>query len=734
MKTQVGCLSRFFVCVLYCIFCSTHFVVADTRTTVGTGQQNNQTNTTATEEADDTSTTPSLFTDISSHELYDRTFFNWLAEYYKTLALDDNDEDSSVDNDDSLDEQTDSASETESTDGEHEDINNTEEQEPIGDTNSVSYNTAHLFLGGVSAISAQESVFFVAGKDGFVTSYSYPDYIPDTWQLSPYTIAHLAVHPTLPLIAIYETDELNRYQVSLWDWKTKERVFVKQLENNVISLSWSARGTYLFVGDTSVYGIHVYDVNGQDCSVFEVPPGIVALAATAASEKSVLTYSETGSLVYTNLKTQALPTMYQTETKLQKPIILKNFTAIAGYKKNSILFIDALSGKINQTYKVSSEPIFVSQITDTVPIWIERISSTKYSVKHGDAKRIDFSLGTNEHITAALRMGPSILMGTDSGFVYELRESSQTQYSLRQLSVPHFESCVDIKGYKKNVYALTKHALYHADEHELFLTDVVSLSSKIQVDSMEPCEAGIFLWNSKTKESVYFYSFSTRTLTSFFKPKDVVLSISVSGNEVLIAQKHFGCSLFTIQDKKLFLEYPLETIQSAVLVDNTHILIAKNASDLSSPLLLVNIKTLETLPFSINGLFAYGLTKNTTNEKQVYCFVLDNENGKLKTNLYTIDLDTHYPLQSTFQRLLELSGESLTASVASREHQLVTNLGNFALIAFDNTAPYTLNRSYSLFKQVSFSSTLLLALNYDGSISVHDSYFQFMGILKLNKE
>ena len=114
--------------------------------------------------------------------------------------------------------------------------------------------------------------------------------------------------------------------------------------------------------------------------------------------------------------------------------------------------------------------------------------------------------------------------------------------------------------------------------------------------------------------------------------------------------------------------------------------------------------------------------------------MLDNENGKLKTNLYTIDLDTHYPLQSTFQRLLELSGESLTASVASREHQMVTNLGNFALLAFDNTAPYTLNRSYSLFKQVSFSSTLLLALNYDGSISVHDSYFQFMGILKLNKE
>ena len=151
----------------------------------------------------------------------------------------------------------------------------------------VGYDEMHFFTGGVSAISvhpASNKVFF-AGNDGFVTALLYPSMSADTWQVSRYRIKALATHPVLPYIAFYETDDMGVHMVSVWDWNKKEAIYQNKLDEQVVSISWSARGSYLFVGNTSISGVNVFDAQGNEVPIFVVQPGIVLLAATTENER-----------------------------------------------------------------------------------------------------------------------------------------------------------------------------------------------------------------------------------------------------------------------------------------------------------------------------------------------------------------------------------------------------------------------------------------------------------------
>ena len=147
----------------------------------------------------------------------------------------------------------------------------------------------HKFSGGVTEImnSGTLPIFFAAGKDGFVTRYSYPKFEPDTWQLSSMPIQKIAVHPNGQLVAVYETNGFSIHQVSLWDWAKKKTLFSKRLSDSVVSLSWSANGTYLFVGNRSTDGITVLDSKGTVQNIYQEAAGIVSLPASPSSERSI---------------------------------------------------------------------------------------------------------------------------------------------------------------------------------------------------------------------------------------------------------------------------------------------------------------------------------------------------------------------------------------------------------------------------------------------------------------
>ena len=595
----------------------------------------------------------------------------------------------------------------------------------------VTYNETHFFKGGVSAVSvhSKQNKIFFAGNDGFITSFRYPDMEADTWQVSPLPIKAIAAHPKQPYIAFYETDGMGIHAVSVWNWNTKEPLYRKKLDETVVSLAWSGGGTYLFVGNTSTSGINVFDEQGNDVSVFVTQPGIVLLAATAETERSVVTYSETGTLLYTGLQKKALPTRFESETKLTDPTILKNYTRFAGYKNNAVFVIDALSGKTLQTYK-ANEPIFATRISDTIPLWLEKTSAASYCIRQGNKASPDFTC--HETITAAAHLGGLIFAGTREGNLYALRQENNLKVSVQSIHAPNFIPIIDVQSFKNKLYALTETAVYTASEGSDSFTLLTNfLSVNFKPNKLTACETGIFLWKYDAKAPVYFYSFEKDKIAPFFKSNEPVLAINTYRTNCLITFKFSGIKLFDSNAKLLF-SYKISGIRNAVQINEKTILTAKNAAGELQPIYLINTVTNETLPFPINGIFSYELIKNKTKPQELYCFVISVETAVPQTIVYKIVLNTDKPLESRFKKLLQYNGETLDSFIDSSGAFAITNLGG-SLVAVDNRNSQVLSlmRSYAFSTAGTFTSKYFYSLNSDGTLGLYDQVLNFIRIVKL---
>ena len=75
--------------------------------------------------------------------------------------------------------------------------NEMQEQDLAVENTNIRARITHQFEGGVTAIadSSMTRSFFAAGKDGFITRFSYRTMKPETWQISTMSIKRIAVHP-----------------------------------------------------------------------------------------------------------------------------------------------------------------------------------------------------------------------------------------------------------------------------------------------------------------------------------------------------------------------------------------------------------------------------------------------------------------------------------------------------------------------------------------------------------
>jgi len=198
-------------------------------------------------------------------------------------------------------------------------------------TSAATSQLARQHQGTVLSLAAVPGTdsFFSAGKDGFLVYHS-ADGNDDEWQISDIPLKGLSVHPDGNLIAVYESDGFSIHRISVWDWANKKRLYAKRFRDSILSISWSARGTYLMVGNTSIEGITILEGStGTPESFFNTPPGIVSLSLTGATETSMITYGPSGRILYTDLTTKKERASYAGQPDLTQPILLNNMVNFA---------------------------------------------------------------------------------------------------------------------------------------------------------------------------------------------------------------------------------------------------------------------------------------------------------------------------------------------------------------------------------------------------------------------
>lgn len=585
-----------------------------------------------------------------------------------------------------------------------------------------SAKVVHKFSGGVTEImnSGTLPIFFAAGKDGFVTRYSYPKFEPDTWQLSSMPIQKIAVHPKGQLVAVYETNGFSIHQVSLWDWAKKKTLFSKRLSDSVVSLSWSANGTYLFVGNRSTDGITVLDSKGIVQNIYQEAPGIVFLAATASTERSIVTYGESGRLVYTDIAKKKKLKEFRTENKLENPNLIKNFTRIIGYKDNNVYVIDAVTGETVSKHQ-ARYALFASKIQDSVPIWIERTRrKNEWCIRQGDASSSGFYVPGNSKITAARHIKNHMVIGTQDGSIYMIGLNEDSSVNLEKPLTYSDSKIDDITSDGNVLYILKDGKIYVQNSPE---EKPVPIIEDLKTNKFTFYNNGFLLWSDiKKGMPISHYSLDTKSLKKIIIPKETVISVSVYKNLFLYVESFNGVTLVNFDNGKKEFVYNAPGIQNAVQVDDNTMLIAKSAIGRSqSPVFIINTLTEETSPIPMEGNLAFALEQNASRPNSLACFLVATSPSP-KTELLHISLNRKNTIDSTFKPILSYKEESVDAFLEISGNDILTNLGNSSLVHYNTSSKQArrLSRSYGFPKEAVILKKYFISLNFGDTLSWYE--------------
>ncbi|MGP1520435.1 MAG: WD40 repeat domain-containing protein [Treponema sp.] len=579
----------------------------------------------------------------------------------------------------------------------------------------------HRFLGGVNDIAFEYNrgdSFYVAGEDGFVSRCSYPSFATETWQVSSLPIKKIASHPDGRTIALYESDGRTIHKISVWDWRGKKRVFIMRPNYFVTSISWSANGNYLFVGNTEK-GIEVFDKNGKVVNIYSTPPGIILLSTTGKREKSIVTYGKGGKILYTSLASRKKLAEYQTLEDLETPRMIKNFTRIVGFKSGKIYVVNASTGEVVEEHKTSNA-MFLTEADHDSPSWIERVNKKNKYVLHKDKEVSSaFVLPNAVRITCGISIMASVIAGGDDGQIYVINNDQNKITSFCPLEYKN----TDIQSVASNTSSLfllqNRNLLLQKEYNE----EAVVVKENIDASSLVCSNDFVLLWTQNEKKPIYKYSIADKTQSVLYKGRTPILSCSILKGKLVVVEASGLVSLIDIESGKSIFSSSITGTQSAVQRGDIYIIIAKNSLDSSqAPLFELNLETMERTPIRLEGELAFSLTQNEELNNTFFCFLLTSSENKPTTNLIKFVIDENRALSGKFENLLSYNDEDFAPFILSYKDAIITNLGKENLIYFNlfSKKSVKMERDYALPKVASLFKNYIVSVNTDGSLTWYD--------------
>ena len=565
--------------------------------------------------------------------------------------------------------------------------------------------------------------YYTASDDGFVIKWTF-DGQGEHYQFSDVAIKLLAVAPGGNEIAIYETDGGSINRLTVWDWKTLTRKYLKKFSDSITSLSYSANGTYLIAGTATVDGAVFIRTQGwQIVDKIKANTGIVSYIHTSKTEKTCVFYSPSGNLSFYNFSTGKLKQKMQIIKGLSQTVMYNDNSFFAGVRDNTI-YITA-SGKTIASVPANN-PIIISTEADYNLYYLETDGRGNYEVKMLESQdenkvsnpRLVKSLKgprASGIITAAVKDATNIYFGGKNGNVYKSEvEATITTNTMVELTENTYSKIYGMAPAESDFYFLTTNAIYRSSYDTGVISKLASTSGETDIIAYKNNSA--ILWSQSEKNPVKLVDLDKKTSTVLFTPKNSIQKIrlcNVEGNDYLIEiESNSVVNLYDMQNGTLSEIYSGTGIQDAVYMNNKLVYIAKSAAtNPQTPLLSVNPETMETVPISIKGNVTYAFS---TDGKTIYGLnIISDETGR---NTYVFSFNV-YTKQMT--NILKFAEEDSEAFTYLSGNTLFTNIGRNKVYCYNLSTKkrFAYNRSASIPKTLCLNSRRAVILNSNGSIS-----------------
>ena len=577
----------------------------------------------------------------------------------------------------------------------------------------------------VAPVSARgtDGSYYTASDDGFVIKWTF-DGQGEHYQFSDVAIKLIAVSPDGNEIALYETDGGSINRITVWDWKTLSRKYLKKFSDSITSLSYSSKGTYLIAGTASVDGAVFIKTQGwQIVDKIKANTGIVSYIHTSGTEKTCVFYSPSGNLSFYDFMTGKLKQKMQIVKGLSQPVMYNENRFFAGVRDGSI-YITAAGKTIASV--AANNPIIISTEADYNLYYLETDGRGNYEVKMlesmednkvSNPRQVKSLKGPRGSgiITAARKDATNIYFGGKNGSVYKSEvEATITTNTMVEMTENTYSKIYGMAPAENDFYFLTTNAIYRSSYDTGVISKLSSTSGETDIISYK--DNSVILWSQSEKTPVKLVDLDKKTSTVLFTPKNSLQKVrlcSVEGNDYLIEiESNSVVNLYDMQKGTFSEVYSGTGIQDAVYMNNKLVYIAKSAAtNPQTPLLYVNPETMETVPINFRGNVTYALS---TDGKTIYGLYILSEDTSRNTYVFSYNV---YTKQMT--NILKFAEEDAEAFTYLNGNNLFTNIGRNKVYCYNlNTKKrFAYNRSASIPKTLCLNSRRAVILNSNGSIS-----------------
>ncbi len=596
--------------------------------------------------------------------------------------------------------------------------------------------------GHTDSVSALENLenknlIFSGSHDGTVKVWDIRNSrIKYQTQISHMPVRKIAVSKNgEPYAAAVISDGINSEKLIVWNWKNGETLFTHRLSESPLFLLFSPKGSFLMYAKTDWDSLVFLDTKtGKQIKMIPEGFGIVSNAFISNSEKTLLTYNNSGSIQYWDLRKGVRKTKIPTIADLEHISFTSNGRYMTGSNGKEILLIDLLSGK-----SIASLPVkdLVNSAIDPKHdklVWIESISRdikiSTASITGEGFSNIDESIIRNfKKPSAILFNSGRIFTAYSDGSIYKKDSFSDNMEVFSENEI------LDIQDFAINKTALaitspgkilsissaflTKKGPSGSDPEEGSTVLNIDKSSSYGISSGKDSDFLIWESDSETGGEIRILNSEKgeiRTLTTISAP---LISAEYNKESILTLDKNGECRILGYDDGNEEFKYTSFGLRAVEFIEGTNIVAGRNSSStLPSPLLHINTRTGETVPIDDSDLLIFDLEYDSLTRK-LYTIGFENRNNIMRTVLKQHTGRNH----DRAETLIAFAGENIGASFVSDKNssKIFTSLGYDGIKMLYWGGFTALDKSFSTPKELKLGDKLLASLNQDSSITIFDS-------------
>ncbi|OQY34857.1 MAG: hypothetical protein B6241_02960 [Spirochaetaceae bacterium 4572_59] len=564
----------------------------------------------------------------------------------------------------------------------------------------------------------------------------------------------LKTHPSKKQFAIL-VSRPGYTKIAVWDWQRNKELFSKELSDRPIQFEFSAKGKYLFITKISSPSMVLMNSqNGREYSYLKRLYDIFSYGYIGASETRLMTYSNSGSIKYWDIRTSTLQNETTTKSGLSNLTVLQTegkryFLANKG---NILFLIDRLTGSVRDTVEVedmltySVDPakgsisiikgsvsgklkILTMSTTDAHFTTADIKSYLNSTEQPEDTESTDF-FSINGQVTTSLVSAGRIYLADSKGSIWEIDKESLKAVVFKKNQISDIR---DLSFSDESMFILSNKDLFQLNSKNFAKTGSVSISgfSDLIISSTSSPLPGdseietvdnekMIIWTRENNQRGYvIYNPEMDTiLNSNYNFDSALNQLHVRNDQILVLENSGEASLNNIHTGFRDFQFSALGMVSLNFLNDTTLLGGKSLMKTGlNPMFTVQTDTGEIIPLQDKRFLIYDILSPADGNKTFTFGLKQADTGGVQTIIQSHSKNDPTNVSSIYTQSGEWIDAIFTADTSSYSPVLYGTVSGKDIIRISNSRQKTWDYDRNI-EKIFFHNAILYILNTDGSLSL----------------